>query len=171
MIQLFQQLASYFSSPSSATCTSGVVVCFLQQATDYLAIGVEALAGLIIAFAAIQATIRAILLFFRKPQSEFKSEEPKTEDIRLRLGRWLALALEFELGADILRTAVAPTWNDIAQLAAIATIRTALNYFLQQEIDRAAQRQGVAAAQKLNAAAASEPGRVSEREGNVNALR
>ena len=60
--------------------------------------------------------------------------------MRLRLGRWLALALEFELGADILRTAVAPTWSEIGQLAAIAAVRTALNFFLQQEIDKAAAR-------------------------------
>ncbi len=68
-------------------------------------------------------------------------QEPQTEHIRLRLGRWLALALEFELGADILRTAIAPTWGEIGQLAAIAAIRTLLNYFLQKEIDRAARRQ------------------------------
>ena len=63
-----------------------------------------------------------------------------TEDIRLTLGRWLALALEFELAADILRTAIAPTWNEIGQLAAIIVLRTALNYFLQREIDQAASR-------------------------------
>lgn len=39
------------------------------------------------------------------------------------------------LAADILLTAVAPTWDEIAKLAAIATIRTALNYFLQKEIE------------------------------------
>ena len=39
------------------------------------------------------------------------------------------LALEFALAADILRTAVAPTWDDISKLAVIATIRTMLNYF------------------------------------------
>jgi uncharacterized membrane protein len=109
--------------------------------TSYLASGVEAVAGLLIAVAAIQAAIGAIALFLRKPQSEIKPQHPSTEDIRLRLGRWLALALEFELGADILRTAIAPTWYDIGQLAAIATIRTLLNYFLQKEIDRAAIRQ------------------------------
>jgi uncharacterized membrane protein len=109
--------------------------------TGYLASGVEAMAGLLIAFAAIQAAIGAILLFVRKPQLETRPQHPSTEDIRLRLGRWLALALEFELGADILRTAIAPTWYDIGQLAAIATIRTLLNYFLQKEIDRAAVRQ------------------------------
>lgn len=104
--------------------------------TIYLASLVEAGAALIIACAALQAFIHAILLFSR----HLAVQEVETEHIRLRLGRWLALALEFELGADILRTAVAPTWSDIGQLAAIATIRTLLNYFLQQEIDRASRR-------------------------------
>ena len=57
-------------------------------------------------------------------------------DVRLSLGRWLALGLEFALAADILRTAIAPTWQDIGQLAAIAVLRTALNFFLAREIDR-----------------------------------
>ena len=109
--------------------------------TGYLASGVEGIAGLLIAFAALQATFRALFLFFRKTVGAADSQEPATENIRLRLGRWLALALEFELGADILRTAIAPTWAEIGQLAAIATIRTLLNYFLQKEIDRAARRQ------------------------------
>ncbi len=121
----------------------------LGTITQYLASGVEGCAALLIALAAIQATIRAVIQFFRRSQSEMHPEHPTTEDIRLRLGRWLALALEFELGADILRTAIAPTWMEIGQLAAIATIRTLLNYFLQQEIDRAARRQqGVPPAQQ-----------------------
>jgi len=56
------------------------------------------------------------------------------EGLRLDLGRSLALALEFLLGADILRTAVEPTWDEIARLAAIAAIRTGLNFFLQREL-------------------------------------
>ena len=62
------------------------------------------------------------------------------EAVRLQLGHWLTVAIEFELAADILRTAVAPTWNIIGQLAAIVVLRTVLNYFLQQEIARAARR-------------------------------
>ncbi|MBD0256360.1 MAG: DUF1622 domain-containing protein [Cytophagales bacterium] len=54
--------------------------------------------------------------------------------IRLVLSRYLALALEFQLGADIISTAVAPTWDQIGKLAAIAFIRTALNYFLSREM-------------------------------------
>ena len=38
------------------------------------------------------------------------------------------------LGADVLATAVAPSWNDIGKLAAIAIIRTSLNYFLEREL-------------------------------------
>jgi uncharacterized membrane protein len=63
--------------------------------------------------------------------------------IRLTLARFLALGLEFQLGADLLRTAVAPTWQQIGQLAAVAAIRTALNYFLGKEIrEEQAQTEG-----------------------------
>lgn len=54
--------------------------------------------------------------------------------VRLDLGRMLALGLEFQLASDILRTAVAPTLREIGELAAVAAIRTALNYFLAREI-------------------------------------
>ncbi len=54
--------------------------------------------------------------------------------VRLRFGTWLALALEFQLGADILSTTVAPTTQDLIKLAVIAVIRTFLNYFLDREI-------------------------------------
>jgi uncharacterized membrane protein len=109
--------------------------------TIWLATGTEGLAGLVIAVAIIEATLRtaALIIHRGRPDNPDQSHEAK-EEIRLRLGRWLALALEFELGADILRTAVAPTWSEIGQLAAIATVRTALNFFLQQEIDKASVR-------------------------------
>jgi uncharacterized membrane protein len=46
----------------------------------------------------------------------------------------LTIALELLLAADILATAIAPTWDDIGKLAAIAVLRTALNYFLEREL-------------------------------------
>ena len=64
-------------------------------------------------------------------------------EIRLTLARFLALSLEFQLGADILSTAIAPSWTDIGQLGAIALIRTALNYFLAREMKE--EREGLAA--------------------------
>jgi uncharacterized membrane protein len=60
-------------------------------------------------------------------------------EIRLFLGRYLALGLEFQLGADILGTAVAPTIAEVELLAAIVVIRTVLNYFLSKEIERERQ--------------------------------
>jgi uncharacterized membrane protein len=57
--------------------------------------------------------------------------------LRLRFGGWLAIALEFQLGADILNTTVAPTLEVLAKLGAIALIRTFLNYFLGKELEAA----------------------------------
>lgn len=59
----------------------------------------------------------------------------------MRLGRWLAVALEIELSANILRAAVAPTWPEIGQVGAVVVLRTVLNFILQQqEINKAEAR-------------------------------
>lgn len=55
--------------------------------------------------------------------------------VRIQFGTWLALALEFQLGADILSTTVAPTLRDLGQLAIVAVVRTFLNYFLGKELE------------------------------------
>ena len=54
--------------------------------------------------------------------------------VRVVFARYLMLALELQLAADILSTSVAPTWDRIGKLAAIAVIRTTLNYFLAKEL-------------------------------------
>lgn len=121
----------------------------LKQLTVWLASGVEAAAAVLIGLAAVEATLRSLLLFLpsrdpgtagRRSGHAAGPHQDAKEAVRLQLGRWLAVALEFELAADILRTAVAPTWNEIGQLAAIVVLRTVLNYFLQAEIDKAVAR-------------------------------
>jgi uncharacterized membrane protein len=97
---------------------------------------VEFAAALIIGFAAIEAMIKAAVIFVRR-----NTPASAKNEVRLTLGRWLAVALEFELAADILNTAVTPTWSDIEKLAAIAALRTALNYFLEREIRQEASPQ------------------------------
>lgn len=64
------------------------------------------------------------------------SKSPMTYYQRLRLtfSRSLILALEFQLAADIIGTTVAPTWEQLGKLGAIAVIRTFLNYFLGREV-------------------------------------
>ena len=75
---------------------------------EFLAMGVEAAAAIVIGLAALEAIVRALPLFLRRdiPQQA-------KVDIRLALGRWLALGLEFALAADILRTAVAPDFDTL----------------------------------------------------------
>jgi uncharacterized membrane protein len=115
-----------------------------KSAIEYLARGVEFAAALIIGMAALEATYKAFILFFKRDAPP----EQKNE-VRMTLGRWLAVALEFELAADILNTAVTPTWNDIEKLAAIATLRTALNYFLEREIRQESKPAQIAAERKV----------------------
>ena len=119
-----------------------MVVDLIKQATIWLATGAEAIGAGIIGLAVIEGAVRVLLIFLSRRRSGGPGgdEQEAKENVRLHLGRWLAVALEFELGADILRTAVAPTWSEIGQLAAIAAVRTALNYFLQAEIDKAQRR-------------------------------
>ena len=64
-----------------------------------------------------------------------RGEEFPFNQIRLQFGTWLAIALEFQLGADVLATTVAPTAEDLIKLAIIAIVRTFLNYFLGKELE------------------------------------
>jgi uncharacterized membrane protein len=115
---------------------------YFKALTLWLAAGSEAAAALVIGLATVEATLRALWLFAKGAfaQVGIREHQDDKEKVRLRLGRWLAVALELELAADVLRTAVAPTWNEIGQLAAIVVLRTQLNNFLQKEIDKAEAR-------------------------------
>lgn len=88
----------------------------------------------VIALASMEAIARALFLFMKADRG---LSEMST--IRIRLGRWLTMALEFEIGSDILRTAVAPSWTDIGQLGAIVVLRTAIEWTLQRDIQQEAQ--------------------------------
>ena len=56
-------------------------------------------------------------------------------EIRLRFAAWIVLALEFALAADLIATVIAPSWDEVGKLAAIAAIRTGLSLFLVRDID------------------------------------
>jgi uncharacterized membrane protein len=102
-----------------------------KQIAGYIALGVEASAALIIAYGAMQAlygSFRAVI--------EKRSQVGQRKDVLLNFGVWLLLGLEFELAADIVRTAISPTWTEIGQLAAIGLIRTFLNFFLEKDLEK-----------------------------------
>lgn len=106
-----------------------------KTAAGYLALWIEGAAALLITIGAAEALWHILRPRFKR--------EPSLA-VRLQAWRrfavWLILGLEFELGADVIRTAISPTWTDIGQLAAIATIRTVLNYFLEKDLTEYSER-------------------------------
>ena len=116
----------------SRELVQGAIINIVQ----WLRLGVETTGALIVALGVIIALRGLVAMMFSRRPADFNA-------IRLVLARYLALALEFQLGADILSTAVEPSPKQIAQLGAIAIIRTALNYFLSLEM-REEQSQAVA---------------------------
>ena len=93
----------------------------LENVVSVLVRVVEAAGAAIIFAGAAIAFVQFLLVAFRR-----EGMDPFAQ-LRLNLGRFLVLGLEFQLAADILRTAVAPNFTELAQLATVAAIRTALN--------------------------------------------
>lgn len=58
----------------------------------------------------------------------------KDPHIRLKLAQGIALALEFKLGGEVLRTVIARDWNELAILGAVIGLRAALTVLLHWEI-------------------------------------
>lgn len=105
----------------------GAIEGSIINAVQWLRLIVETMGALIIGMGIVAAGYQFVRALFPPRVEDFNS-------VRLTLARFLALALEFQLGADILSTAIAPGWDQIGKLGAIAVIRTALNYFLMREM-------------------------------------
>ncbi len=112
----------------------------LAAVVDSLVRVVEAVGAAVIFVGAVLAAVRFVATALRTRSAD------AFVPVRLSLGRFLELGLEFQLASDVLRTAIAPSYREIGQLGAIAAIRTALNYFLAREIrDERQQLAGEAA--------------------------
>lgn len=107
---------------------------FVQSGVEWLRLLIESAGALVIGIGILLALAAFLRVFLSRGPRDFN-------DVRLLLARYLALGLEFQLAADVLSTAVAPTWDRIGKLAAIAVIRTGLNFFLMKEMkeDQAAE--------------------------------
>jgi uncharacterized membrane protein len=93
---------------------------------------IEAAAIVVVVFGAAEAFVALVALAVKPASSHGARKE-----IWRRFGTWLLLGLEFALAADIIGSVVSPTWEDIGRLAAIAAIRTFLNYFLEHDLENA----------------------------------
>lgn len=99
----------------------------LRAGVDVLVRLVETAGAVIIFVGAVVAILQFLRALPKRDPGQFLS-------VRLSLGRFLALGLEFQLASDVLRTTIAPSFEELGKLAAVATIRTALNFFLAREI-------------------------------------
>jgi uncharacterized membrane protein len=93
---------------------------------------IEAMAVLVVTYGAVEAFVQLLRLMWSP-----KAGHGVRKAVWRRFGTWLLLGLEFALAADIIGSAISPTWEDIGQLGAIAVIRTFLNYFLEHDLEKA----------------------------------
>ncbi len=108
----------------------------LRQLAGVTAEGAEGVAVLLIAYGAAEALVNASRHLFHHIQ-----EAGWRKALFSRFGVWLLLGLQFALAADIVRSVISPSWNDIGHLAAIAAIRTFLSYFLERDLADAGEDQ------------------------------
>lgn len=99
-----------------------------ETITKHLSSTVEVIAAIVIGISLLKFLYRYFINIFHP------NDGAANQAIRIQFGSSLTVALELLLAADILATAIAPTWDDIGKLASIAVLRTALNYFLEREL-------------------------------------
>jgi uncharacterized membrane protein len=102
---------------------------WLHLLTKDAVIVIDAMALFIVVFGTVEAFLTGLWVAFPAPPAN-----RRLRHVWLRYGRWLVAGLTFQLAADIIGTAIAPTWQEVGQLGAIAVIRTFLNYFLERDL-------------------------------------
>jgi uncharacterized membrane protein len=100
----------------------------LTGSTEYAFVVIDAMALIVIVLGTVEAFIDGLRLMLSSRSGH------ERRDLWLRYARWLVAGLTFQLAGDIIETAIAPTWEDIGRLAAIAVIRTFLNFFLERDL-------------------------------------
>jgi len=108
---------------------------WLAVATEYAIVVIDALALLIIAVGTLEAFVNGLRTMLGSASGHEK------RDVWLRYARWLVAGLTFQLAADIIETSITTSWEAIGRLAAIAVIRTFLNFFLERDLAEVRERQ------------------------------
>jgi len=106
---------------------------WLVRLTEATVLGIDFMALLVIAFATVEAFVGG-LRAIRKSGHERRQ-------VWLRYARWLIAGLTFQLAADLVETSIRTSWMAIGQLAAIAVVRTFLNFFLERDVTEVRERQ------------------------------
>ena len=96
---------------------------------------IDALALLLIAAGSLEAFWRTMQVMVASDTGHLRRE------VWLRYARWLIAALTFQLAADIVESAISSSWESVGRLAAIAVVRTFLNYFLERDLTEIRERE------------------------------
>jgi uncharacterized membrane protein len=104
----------------------------IESFAQAAALAIEAIAVLVVTWGAAEAAVGLLVRVAGR-----RATHGQRKEVWRRFGVWLLLGLEFELAADIVVTVISPEWTDIGELAAIAVIRTFLNYFLEKDLEHA----------------------------------
>jgi len=102
----------------------------LKLIAGYVSLCLEGVAILVIVIGAVECLVAIARLMLSGSGSNAAKRAAWLE-----FARWLVAGLTFQLAADIVNTTIAPTWDEIGRLAAIAAIRTFLTLFLDRDID------------------------------------
>jgi uncharacterized membrane protein len=97
---------------------------------------INAISFVAIVIGTIEAFLRSIRAIFRRSVTGHE-----LRNAYLQYARWLVAGLTFQIAADVIETSLAPTWEEIARLGAIAVIRTFLNFFLERDLAEVQQRE------------------------------
>jgi len=106
----------------------------LREAAEVVALGCGLATVVVVAVGALEALVRAARMAPRLGQPQVKKQ------IWVGFAGWILLALELAQAADIAETAISPTWDELGKLAAIAAIRTLLNFFLERDLEAIAAK-------------------------------
>ena len=101
---------------------------WLRLVTKDVVVIIDAMALIIVAIGSAEAFFTGLRAAFPAPAHR------RFREILVRYGRWLVAGLTFQLAADIVETSIAPSWQEVGQLGAIAVIRTFLNFFLERDL-------------------------------------
>ena len=111
---------------------------YLVFATEQAIVLIDAIALVLVLVGTVEALIGTAKLIFGERSGHLR------RDVWLRYARWLVGALTFQLAADIIESSITTSWEAIARLAAIAVIRTFLNYFLERDLAETREREATA---------------------------
>ncbi len=97
---------------------------------------IHVMALVTVAFGTVQAFLRSFRAMLRP-----SARANHFDSAYVQYARWLVAGLTFQLAADIIETAFAPSWDEIGRLAAISVIRTFVNFFLERDMAAVEKRE------------------------------